>query len=73
MVDFLKAFPFMTMEDYRWNLSIPMIRLMMIDYTRVEYLSKKEAERSKATVISSADELLNDLGYPVIGDKKEEK
>lgn len=73
MVDFLKAFPFMTMEDYRWNLSIPMIRLMMIDYTRVEYLSKKEAERSKATVINSADELLNDLGYPVMETKKEDK
>lgn len=66
MVDFLKAFPFMTMEDYRWNLSIPMIRLMMVDYTRVEYLSKKEAEMSSAKVISSADELLNDLGCPVI-------
>lgn len=65
-MDFLKAFPFMTMEDYRWNLSIPMIRLMMVDHTRVEYLSKKEAERSNAKVISSADELLNDLGYPVI-------
>jgi hypothetical protein len=67
MVDFLKAFPFMTMEDYRWNLSIPMIRLMMVDHTRVEYLSKKEAERSNAKVISSADELLNDLGCPVMG------
>jgi hypothetical protein len=69
MVDFLKAFPFMTMEDYRWNLSIPMIRIMMIDHTRVEYLSKKEVERSKATVISSADELLNDLGCPIMENK----
>lgn len=69
MVDFLKAFPFMTMEDYRWNLSVPMIRLMMADHTRVEYLSQKQAERKSATVISSADDLLSDLGYPVIGNK----
>ena len=70
MVDFLKAFPFATMEDYRWNYSIPMIRIMMIDHSRVEYLSKKQVERSNATVINSAEDLLNDLGGSIMGNQE---
>ena len=69
MVDFLKAFPFATMEDYRWTYSIPMIRIMMIDHTRVEYLSKEQANRANATVINSAEELLNDLGGSIMGNQ----
>jgi hypothetical protein len=70
MVDFLKAFPFVSMEDYRWGLSVPMIRLMLADHTRVEYLSKKEAERAKAVTINSAEQLLTDLGYPAMGNNE---
>lgn len=64
MVDFLKANPFVTMEDYKWKLSVPMIRLMSYDNTRVHYLSEKQAERKKATIVDGSD-LKNDLGLPV--------
>lgn len=62
MVDFLKAYPFVSMEEYKWGLSIPMIKLMSIDNTHIHYLSEKQAQRKGATVINSAEDLLNDLG-----------
>lgn len=66
MVDFLKANPFITYEQYRWGLSVPMIRLMSADNTRVHYLSEKEAKRKKAIVVNDADALINDLGVPIL-------
>jgi hypothetical protein len=72
MVDFLKANTFVTMEDYKWNLSIPMIRLMSIDNTRIHYLSEKQAKMKNATVINSVEDLMNDLGVPVFGGKVNE-
>lgn len=64
MVDFLKAHPFVSMEDYKWKLSIPMIRLMSMDNTRVDYLSEKQAKERKSKKISG-DNLITDLGVPV--------
>jgi hypothetical protein len=66
MVDFLKANPFVTYEQYRWGLSIPMIRLMSVDNTRVRYLSEKEAKKKNAVVVNDANALMNDLGVPVL-------
>lgn len=63
MVDFLKANPFITYEQYRWGLSVPMIRLMSADNTRVHYLSEKEAKRRKEKYIDGTN--LNDLGMPI--------
>jgi hypothetical protein len=65
MVDFLKANPFVTMEEYKWGLSVPMIRLMSIDNTRVHYLSEKQAQEKNATKIDSAEDLMNDLGVQI--------
>ena len=67
MVDFLKACPFVTMEDYRWKLSVPMIRLMMMDNTHVNYLTDKQVERRKAQSmdideIAKQHSLVNDFG-----------
>lgn len=65
MVDFLKAYPFVSMEDYKWRLSVPMIKLMCADNTRIHYLSEKESKMRNATVINSAEDLINDLGFSV--------
>lgn len=67
MVDFLKACPFVTMEDYRWKLSVPMIRLMMMDNTHVNYLTDKQVERRKSQSmdidkIAEQHSLINDFG-----------
>ena len=64
LVDFLKANPFVTLEDYKWKLSVPMIRLMSVDYTRIHYLSDKAKQKKEASAkaINSAEDLLSDFG-----------
>ena len=74
MVDFLKANPFVTMDDYKWGLSVPMIRLMISDNTRIHYMSDKEAKKENAVIINDADDLMNDLGMSIdIGKNKDLK
>lgn len=70
MVDFLKANPFMTMDDYLWKYSIPMIKIMGMDNSHVNYLSEKQAENRKFKTVDmngkSVEELNNDLGTKII-------
>ena len=78
MVDFLKANPFMSMEDYLWKYSIPMIKIMGMDNSHVNYLSEKQTENRKFKNIDmngkSVEELNNDLGTRIIfPDEKEEQ
>jgi hypothetical protein len=65
MVDFLKAYPFVAMDDYRWGLSVPMISLMSYDNTRVNYLSEKQAKVRNTKVIDGRD-MKNDLGITIL-------
>ena len=69
MVDFLKANPFMTMEDYLWKYSIPMIKIMGMDNSHVNYLSEKQAKTHRTHDLlrgaTNAEELYTDLGTPI--------
>lgn len=69
MVDFLKANPFMTMEDYLWKYSIPMIKIMGMDNSHVNYLSEKQAKNRGVKTVDvnnmSVEELNNDLGTKI--------
>lgn len=65
MVDFLKANPFVSMESYKWELSVPMIKIMSSDNTHIHYLSEKEEKMKNAKVINSAEDLMSDLGFSV--------
>lgn len=72
MIDFLKANPYVTRDEYMWEWTIPQIRLSSYDFTHVKYLSEKEVEKkgkskkSKNTkTINSAEDLMNDLGFPI--------
>ena len=69
MVDFLKANPFMTMDDYLWKYSIPMIKIMGMDNSHVNYLSEKQSKnRGDKTIDTknmSIEELNNDLGTKI--------
>lgn len=69
MMDFLKTYPFITMEEYYWKYSMPMIRLMAYDATRIIYLSEKQAKKynSMEKVYDNPDNFINDLGLPVFG------
>lgn len=69
MVDFLKANPYVTREEYMWEWTIPQIRLASYDFTHVEYLSDNESKKKKKNAntktINTAEELFNDLGVPI--------
>lgn len=69
MVDFLKANPFMTMEDYLWKYSIPMIKIMGMDNSHVNYLSEKQSKNKGVKTVDvnhmSVEELNNDLGTKI--------
>lgn len=69
MVDFLKANPFMTMEDYLWKYSIPMIKIMGMDNSHVNYLSENQAKNKCFKTLDinnmSVEELNNDLGTKI--------
>lgn len=70
MTDFLKSNPHVTKEAYMWEWTIPQILLSSYDYTHVVYLSERETEKKNVTVINSAEDLMNDLGFPIFKDKK---
>ena len=66
MVDFLKAYPFVTMDDYRWKLNPRMVRLMCADNTRVHYLSEKQAEMRNAVEYNEGNaKNFSDMGIPI--------
>ena len=66
MVDFLKAYPFVTMDDYRWKLNPRMVRLMCADNTRVHYLSEKQAEMRNAVEYNEENaKNFSDMGIPI--------
>lgn len=68
MVDFLKANPFVSMEDYLWKYSVPYLRLMAVDNTRVIYLSEEQAKKQNAAKFGGDDASnLTDLGVPIFG------
>lgn len=74
MMDFLKSYPFMTVEDYYWKYSHIMIQLMIRDASKVIYLSEKQAKKmkvkKKAVRIDDPMQLLNDTGAPIFKPKE---
>ncbi len=70
MIDFLKAVPGVTKDEYLWGYSVPQIELSLFDQTRVEYLSEEQAKIEKAKrcarYLDSESLLKNDLGIPVL-------
>jgi len=74
MIDFLRANPYVTKEEYLWHWTIPQIKLASYDFSHVEYLSeeqaKKEKARRNAIVLDNPMDLVNDLGLPIFNKKK---
>lgn len=66
MIDFLKAFPFVTKDEYLWQWTVPQILLASADNSRVLYLSEEEArERESMHYDGSNLSGLNDFGVPI--------
>lgn len=67
MVDFLKSFPFISLEDYLWGYSIPMLRIMGIDNSHIRYLSEKQAKNRNTPVSSGNNQSAQDLAKSLGG------
>lgn len=73
MMDFLKAFPSVTRNEYLWEWTVPQVELAAADTTHVEYLTeaqaKKDYEDRTAVIIDDPMDMMNDLGVPVFKKK----
>lgn len=65
MVDFLRANPFISMEEYKWEINPALVRIMNIDNTHIRYLSEEEVKMRKGINLGSEDNLKSDLGVPI--------
>ncbi len=52
-MDFLKANPHVTREDYLWKWTIPQIKLATYDSTHIEYSKSKKSKGKKSKNKSS--------------------
>lgn len=75
MIDFLRVNTWCSQEEYKWQMTVPQVRLASMDFTHTEYLSDKEKKDNKkknkaknTTVINGAEDFknLNDLGIPIL-------
>ena len=73
MIDFLRANPYVSKEEYLWEWTIPQVKLASLDYSHVEHLSEEQAKaeknRKNAVRIDNVMDLVNDLGIPVFNTK----
>lgn len=62
MVDFLKKNPAFSMQDVMWNLSVPFVKVMMVDATQSIFLTDKQKKRYKQSrrMGSHVDEVTDD-------------
>ena len=72
MIDFLKAHPSVTKDEYLWGWTVPQIHLAICDNTHIEYLTEEQAKldkmrRNAIKVDSKDNKLINDLGIPIFG------
>lgn len=68
MMDFMKAFPSVTKNEYMWEWTVPQLRLASADNTHVVYLSEYQvAMRDSKSVNANDYEALSDLGVPIFG------
>lgn len=71
MIDFLRTNTWCSQEEYKWQMTVPQVRLASMDFTHIEYLSDNEKQNGSlknAKVINGVEDLknLNDLGIPIL-------
>lgn len=66
MVDFLKVNPYITLEQYKWEINPAMVKIMQVDNTHVRYLSEKESKNRKSKKVTG-ENLMDDLGMSILG------
>lgn len=71
MIDFLRVNTWCSQEEYKWQMTVPQVRLASMDFTHIEYLSDNEKQNGNlqnAKVINGVEDLknLNDIGIPIL-------
>jgi hypothetical protein len=71
MIDFLRANAWCSQEEYKWQMTVPQVRLASMDFTHIEYLSDNEKQNGNlqnTKVINGVEDLknLNDIGIPIL-------
>ena len=72
MIDFLRTNTWCSQNEYKWEMTVPQVRLASMDFTRIEYLNNEEKIKKNtpknAMTINGEEDLknLNDLGIPII-------
>lgn len=67
-MDFIKAYPSVTIEEYMWRWTVPQIKLASSDNTHVVYYTEEEAKMRKAKQYDGNNlGELSDLGVPIFG------
>lgn len=73
MIDFMKAFPSVTRDEYMWEWTVPQIELAAADNTHLVYLSEDQARRDKLVTAGARDydpdKMISDLGIPIFKKK----
>lgn len=73
-MDFLKAFPSVSKDEYLWSMTVPQVKLASLDNTHIEYMSEEQAKKYKlrknAKRYEDTTTMLNDLGIPVFNNNK---
>lgn len=67
MIDFLRANPWCSREEYLWGMTVAQVRLASLDFSHVEYTDKGDSNQ-RTINIETADDMKNltDLGIPII-------
>lgn len=74
MIDFLRANPWCSQEQYKWGMTIPQVRLASMDFSHVAYLSEREKKLNKHKPKKGHNlfdpKNMTDVGIPIINSKK---
>ena len=71
MMDFLKAHPNVTRDEYMWEWTVPQIMLASYDFTHIVYLKNRRKGRKKYSsrpqrTFESPQDFVNALNLPTI-------
>lgn len=72
MIDFIKNNQTVTIEQYKWELTIPQIKIASHDFTHVEYIRDKKSVHKKPIGggYDNPYDFVNDLGLPIFKQEK---
>lgn len=63
MADFIKTFPSVSAEEYKWQWTIPQIKIASCDITHIVY---QKENKPKEKSYDNPYDFMSDLGIPIV-------